>query len=89
MLKTETLMAIFIGENGSMGLFNGEKYYVRIYESQGFYFVEWVDVGIIKITRKKCSYSSIEKILENWIFPEVERKMLKDIGYLANFINYA
>lgn len=52
----------FIGENGSMGLTNGQVYKVNV-SSKGEYI--WVDWGFCKM----CSYNSPESFAENWAKP--------------------
>ena len=53
----------FIGANGSMGLRHGQTYDCRLYSSQRFIWVKWMDDdGELK----QCPYSSIRKMLENW-----------------------
>jgi hypothetical protein len=55
----------FIGANGSMGLNNGKTYDCKIFSScsPNRMWVEWMCYdGEIR----RCPYSSIRKLLENW-----------------------
>ena len=52
----------FIGEDGSMGLTHGKTYTCKLYFSNGYIWVECEAFGIIR----RCPYTSIRKMLENW-----------------------
>ena len=53
----------FIGEDGSMGLKNGEAYDARIYIRGKFLWVEW-KVG--RFMTRSCPYSSTKVFAQNW-----------------------
>ena len=53
----------FIGEDGSMGLKNGEAYDARIYNRGKFLWVEW-KVG--RFMTRSCPYSSTKAFAQNW-----------------------
>ena len=53
----------FIGEDGSMGLKNGEAYDARIYIRGKFLWVEW-KVG--RFMTRSCPYSSTKAFAQNW-----------------------
>lgn len=67
--------ATFVGLNGSMGLVHGKTYSVRGYQSNGYFWVEWV-VSRNPITGKvktnRCPYGSVEKVRENWVLSNSE-----------------
>ena len=52
----------FIGEDGSMGLKNGEAYDARIYIRGKFLWVEW-KVG--RFMTRSCPYSSTKVFAQN------------------------
>lgn len=52
----------FIGEDGSMGLKNGEAYDARIYIRGKFLWVEW-KVG--RFMTRSCPYSSTKAFAQN------------------------
>ena len=62
--------ATFVGMNGSMGKKKEKTYSVRGYQSNGYFWVEWI-VSRNPITGKvktnQCPYGSIEKVRENWV----------------------
>ena len=62
--ETITMTAVFIGEDGSMGLKRGEKYDISIYSDSmtGHIIVDW---GI-----RRCPYSNLMNLARNWRGPE-------------------
>lgn len=53
----------FMGEDGSMGLRNGEVYETRIFIKGEFLWVEW-KVNLFAV--KSCPYSSTKAFAQNW-----------------------
>ena len=81
----------FVGMNGSMGLVHGKTYSVRGYQSNGYFWVEWI-VSRNPITGKvktnRCPYGSIEKVRENWVVSDnVSDCATKPSDILYNTIN--
>ena len=54
----------FIGEDGWMGLTNGDIYKCEIHTSGRFIYV--LCVYGVEFRQNCCEYSSIRKMLENW-----------------------
>lgn len=52
----------YIGNNGSMGLTNGETYKVDVISKDHFIWVQW---GFCKV----CPYDSPENFAKNWAKP--------------------
>lgn len=66
--------AVFIGEDGSMGLRNGGVYVIELksYPQHIWpYIVQWVDPDTNKV--KGCPYSSESALRKNWKFMEKGR----------------
>lgn len=65
------MKAMFIGADGSMDLKNGRVYNVEISKDEKYIWVRWIHrFWLVCSCRMECPYGSMEKVLENWRFPQ-------------------
>lgn len=56
----------FTGADGSMGLKHGGVYKVKIITTDRYIVVEWIENYETNHGTRRCPYSSLAKLNENW-----------------------